>query len=304
MMTKPSGCGLHWGHGPLALICLLQGLAVVSCGDAGESSPEQSPDTLEPTWLFEGDDLGQWETYLAAPWSVFEERGLQIFDPIDPAEHIGWNQDPMGVFSLVEVDGERVIRISGEVYGALISREEFQDYHLRLSYRWGTLKWPPREELTRDSGLLYHSVGPAGVAHNAWMKSQEFQIEEGHTGDYYSVAAAMARAHATVDPESTFYVSDPNGEPVTFGPDIYYCQGRADFERPYGEWNEVDLYVFGAESLFVVNGQVANAFYDSFQVEGGQEIPLVRGKVQIQSEAAEIFYKDIFIEPIDELPPQ
>ena len=46
--------------------------------------------------------MDQWNKYLTAPWSYFEENGLQIMDPIDKALHLGWNNDPYGVFTEIE----------------------------------------------------------------------------------------------------------------------------------------------------------------------------------------------------------
>lgn len=34
----------------------------------------------------------------------------------------------------------------------------------------------------------------------------------------------------------------------------------------------------------------------------GQEVPMTNGKIQLQSEAAEVFYKDIFIKELTALP--
>jgi hypothetical protein len=42
--------------------------------------------------------------------------------------------------------------------------------------------------------------------------------------------------------------------------------------------------------------------YHNGQLEKGQELPLTKGKIQIQSEGAEVFYKDIKIASIDKLP--
>jgi hypothetical protein len=37
-------------------------------------------------------------------------------------------------------------------------------------------------------------------------------------------------------------------------------------------------------------------------MENGQATPLVKGKIQIQSEGAEVFYKNIMIEPLNAIP--
>ncbi len=51
-----------------------------------------------------------------------------------------------------------------------------------------------------------------------------------------------------------------------------------------------------------MNGVVNMVLYNSRQIEGDIEIPLVKGKIQIQSEGAEVFYKDIKISSIDKIP--
>ena len=42
--------------------------------------------------------------------------------------------------------------------------------------------------------------------------------------------------------------------------------------------------------------------YHNSQVENGQVIPLTRGKIQLQSEGAEIFYRQIRIQSIGKIP--
>jgi len=42
--------------------------------------------------------------------------------------------------------------------------------------------------------------------------------------------------------------------------------------------------------------------YHNSQLDNGQVIPLTKGKIQLQSEGAELFYKDIKIQAIEKLP--
>ena len=82
-------------------------------------------------------------------------------------EPIGSDRDPLKVFTVVgNVDGRPAIRISGEVFGELRTKGAFKDYHLKLQFKWGEKKWPPRDrpETPRDSGLLYH------VHNRAWSR--------------------------------------------------------------------------------------------------------------------------------------
>ncbi len=52
----------------------------------------------------------------------------------------------------------------------------------------------------------------------------------------------------------------------------------------------------------VVNGKVVMRLYKSRQSDNGQITPLTKGKIQIQSEGAEIFYKEIKVQGIKQIP--
>jgi len=53
-----------------------------------------------------------------------------------------------------------------------------------------------------------------------------------------------------------------------------------------------------------VNGRVVMAVNHSSFVTKGQRQPLTHGKIQLQSEAAEVFYKDIMLKPLKAMPAQ
>ena len=148
------------------------------------------------TPLFNGRDLASWDTYLGKPYKLTEIAGLPKDARGEYTEAIGLNRDPRGVFSVVEIDGGPAIRISGETFGGLITRAEYENYHLRFEFRWGDKRWAPREEAIRDSGCCYHSVGPLGASYGFWMRSFEFQIQEGDCGDFYSLAGVIVDAEA------------------------------------------------------------------------------------------------------------
>jgi hypothetical protein len=62
------------------------------------------------------------------------------------------------------------------------------------------------------------------------------------------------------------------------------------------------LYCFNGTSVHVINNKVMMVLFNSRQLESGKVIPLLKGKLQIQCEGAEVFYKDIKIKPIKEIP--
>ncbi len=247
--------------------------------------------------LFNGKDLTGWDTYLGPAY----DTTLKKFDSLVVP---GLNNDPLKIFSVVKEDGEPAIRISGQHFGGISTTQEFSNYHLTLQFKWGGLKWPPKKKSKRDSGLLYHAVGGHGADFGFWMRSQEFQIQEGDCGDYWGVAGGVFDV-PSIKNDRGDYVYDPNGTLTTFSEASTagrHCIKNPDAEKPSGEWNTLELYCLGDTSVHVVNGIVTMILLNSKQTVQGVTTELKRGKIQIQSEGAEVFYREILIEPITSLP--
>ncbi|HWA26435.1 MAG TPA: DUF1080 domain-containing protein [Lacunisphaera sp.] len=253
-----------------------------------------------PKPLFNGRDLTGWESYLGPRYDV-EKKDFA-------GPHIGLNTDPDKVFSVVEVDGAPAIRISGQVFGTLASADEFENYHLRVQFKWGEKRWVPRTTSRRDSGVLYHSVGPHATGWFFWMRSQEFQVQEHDCGDYWSVGGTSIKVHANKQgsAEKPDYVYSPGGAYEVFRSGAKaggHVRHSVDAEKEHGQWNTLDLYCLGQTSLHVVNGVLVMVLRESEQPDGnGGWIPLTKGKIQLQSEGAEVFYRNITVEPIDRFP--
>jgi hypothetical protein len=251
-----------------------------------------------PRWikLFNGKDLTGWDTYLGPD---LDDKGKPI-----TGVPIGLNNDPRYVFGVVKENGENIIHITGNGWGAISTKKEYENYHLQLQFKWGVLTWGQQKDKKKDSGVLYHSVGKYGADYNAWMRSQEFQVQEGNCGDYWGCAGGMADVPAIKQSE-TDYVYDPQGTMTTFSQNSKqgrHCIKTGDAENPSGQWNTLDLYCHGDTSIHVINGKVMMVLYHNRQLDNGQELPLTKGKIQVQSEGAEVYYRYIQIQQIDRLP--
>lgn len=254
------------------------------------------PSSTSSRWqtLFNGKDLKGWETYLDRPYSKDEKVSTTP---------LGLNNDPNHVFSVTTVDGQPALRISGETFGGINTLQDFTNYHLRFEFKWGTQKWPPKLDQPRDSGLLYHSVGAHGTP-MLWMESFECQIQEGDTGDYWGVMDVLADIPA-VKNEKGKYVYSPGQPAVTFRdktPIGRSCLKNPDTEKPSGQWNILDLYCLGDTCLHVLNGKVNLMLTHTRHAVDGQVVPLTKGKIQLQSEGAEVFYRNIQVQGIKQLP--
>ena len=238
-----------------------------------------------------------WNTYLGPQFPENSENRVGI-------EPIGLNIDPKNTFSIISEGGEKILRISGEQFGGISTKKEFENYHLQIQFRWGKLKWHPKKNAKPDSGLLYHSNGENGADFGFWMQAQEFQIQEGDCGDYWGCAGAFFDAPTKKQKDST-YIYDPTGTMRTFKdktPEGRRVIKSENTENPVGEWNTLDLYCSGDTAVQAVNGKTVMVLYHSRHIVNGKEEPLTKGKIQLQSEGAEIFFRRINIEKIKRLP--
>lgn len=263
------------------------------------------------------DDEG-WEVLLDSNLSYWDDYLSYQFQPgyvgSVPRDSIGNELAPIGlnknkdyqVFQTLDQEGETVLYVSGEYYGCLISKSSYRNYHFKLKMKWGEKKWPPRENLLKDSGILYHSIGPMGAEYwRSWMLSQEFQIMEGHMGDYWCQANSAIDIRAYPPEYIMSAVADPSQPflPMGTGEDLEgYCMRSANHEYPAGEWNTLELICFEGKSLHIVNGEVVMVLNNSRFVSDGQSSPMIEGKIQLQSEATELFFKDIAIRELSSLP--
>lgn len=248
--------------------------------------------------LFNGKDLSNWDTYIGAEYKVGDGNEWT------KGPRLGLNNDPDGLFKAAILNGEPVLHISGKRFGGISTHQEFENYHLQLQFKWGKHKYAPKDNSPRDSGLLYHAVGEHGADSGFWMRSQELQIQEGDTGDYWGCAGATF--DIPVRKEGSDFIYDPAGELLHFSPASErgrHAVKSVNGEKTSGEWNTIDLYCLGGTAIHVINGQKNMVLYNSSQIDtDGKEIPLTKGKIQLQAEGAEVYFKNIRIRPLEQLP--
>jgi len=237
------------------------------------------------------ENLSKWEVWTGVPQPTVKNLPAGYVVPADgkPVKPIGLG-DPMKIYT-VEKDenGEVMVHISGLVFAGLTSLESYSNYHLTLQFKWGEKKYAPRLEAKRDNGLLYHCHGEHGAFWDVWKSCLECQIQEGDFGDLF----ALAGTSTTTKLDSTKHW-DPKATETS-----KTAKRAFDNESPHGEWTRVDLYVLGDKAVHVVNGKVVLALENALSKEGKK---LDKGQIQIQSEAAEGYVKDVCIRPIKKFP--
>lgn len=231
--------------------------------------------------LFNGQNLDGWYTFL-------KDRGR--------------NNDPKKVFTV----NNGLIRISGEEWGCITSKKEYKNYHLTVEFKWGEKTFGSRVDKARDSGVLLHSNGNDGAFGDTWMNSIECQLIEGGTGDFivvgngtnsFSITSPVApqlQGNSNVfqmvgNPKTItggridWYDRDPNWQ------DVKGFRGANDVENPIGEWNKLECIVNQDKITVYLNGKLVNKAFD---------VKPSKGRIQIQSEGAELFVKKVELTPL------
>ena len=276
--------------------------------------------------------LSQWDSWVGVP--LDSVKGLP---PGTPTSHdgkvgtpLGLNNDLTHIFTVKLVNGEPVLHITGEIYGCIITKNSYGNYHFRTQFRWLGKKLPPRLDAPRDTGVLYHSTGTNGAMWQAWKRSIEFQVCEGECGKLYGLGGATATVadgfsgywKAVTDERKTREAAEKalrktqkkSGAPVADDKPYQMSASRAavqspegfkpDYhENPTGEWNDLDLYVVGDSAVHLINDKVVNVLTRiGTKNETGAPTPVLAGQIQIQSEAAEAEYRRVEICSFPEFP--
>lgn len=232
------------------------------------------------------ENLSQWELWMGVPHVTTGLPGATSTNGISGTP-LGLENDPLNVFSVINDGDELQLKITGEVYGGLTTLEEYSDYHLSMEFKWGEDKFEPRLDAKRDSGVLYHCQGEHGSFWNVWKSCLELQVQETDCGDFYGLSGGGAEI------QSNGGVFSPGGA-LASG----HIDKSEDFENAHGEWNTIEVITVGDKSMHFVNGNLVNAL-ENTTYNGAV---LNNGQIQIQSEGAEIYYRDIKIKSVTSFP--
>lgn len=268
----------------MTALTLVTALALLGQGQGQEAAP-----TAATGWtpLFNGRDLTGWYTFL---------------------QKHGKNSDPDRVITIE--DGaihlyKHASDASTVVMGYIGTEKEYGNYHLRFKYRWGEKKFEPRYKLKRDAGLYYHILGPDAI----WPRSLQFQVEQTNVGDL--IALFGFQLDSWVDPKTraevmpTFLPPEAGGEARVLGGTGIAYQKHLAGEHEVEGWNQAEIIAKGDTVTHLLNGKVINKGKNVRLVDpekNGEARPITKGRIALEIEAAEIFFRDVEIRSLDDTP--
>lgn len=155
-----------------------------------------------------------------------------------------------------------VLICKGNPGGYIRTKDDFKNFVLKLEWRFN-----PVTKKAGNSGVLFRMTGEDKV----WPKSIEAQLQSGSAGDFWNIDEVKM----TTDPART------NGRNT---------RKTHGAERPIGEWNEYEIIADHGLIVLKVNGEEVNRATDAEEIAG---------KVCLQSEGAEIHFRNIRLAPLD-----
>jgi hypothetical protein len=253
---------------------------------AVDPAPGTAKARAQKEWvpLFNGRDLTGWYTFL-------QKHGKDR----DPDRVITIEDEAIHLYKHAE-EGSSV------VMGYIGTEKEYGNYHVRFQYRWGTKKFQPRHELKRDAGFYYYILGEDAV----WPRSLQYQIQQTDVGDLLGLYGVQM--DSWIDPktryqkESTYMAPDSGGVPRVLGGEGIGYQKRLPGDFEVDGWNTAEVIARGDSTIHILNGNVVNQAKNIRLVDPKdptKTAPVTRGRIALEIEAAEIFFRNVEIKILD-----
>jgi hypothetical protein len=244
---------------------------------------------------------------LAAPDRQRTQKSGEWRSLLSGTDLAEWELAPgaQAAFAAEVVEGEPVLHVRGQPLGALTSRAEYGDFHLR-----GEFRWAETPGATAGAGLIYHGssrpTDPRG-----WLAGLEFRLGPGPCG-----SLGLSRpANISIQTAGRLTGHLPPGETV---PLVQYTPGGQSFTvpllvpplvlaadadtRPGTGWETFEILTVGDRSVHKVNGQVVLVLGEARRWVGLQSEPVTRGRIQIKSAGGAVSYRRLLMRPLRQLP--
>lgn len=201
-----------------------------------------------------------------------ERKPVALFNGKDLSgwTHYLWDaaakkQDTVTPMAAVWSVRDGLLFCKGQPTGYIRTVKEYGNYKLSLEWRW------PEDTTRGNNGVLVHTTTPNALGQ--WPKSIEVQLATGNAGDFWVIG-------------TTLEVPDLEKR----------RQGRRHLnltdnsEKPFGQWNRMEITAKGDEIIVYVNGDLVNH---------ATRCSATRGAIALQSEGAAVSFRNIHLTPLE-----
>lgn len=266
-----------------ACISILAIVFLVCAGCSTMPQPETEPDDGF-TMLFNGKDFTGWDLKIR---SGDEAAAQQVFSVNDQ----GW----VHVYAAPFEDGHELNTGKNDTHGLFFTDKTYSRFIFRFEYKWGEKRLNNFDAYQYDAGMYYHvyddKIWPGGI---------EYQVRynhvtgNNHTGDFWAAGKCRFTWTAGGD-DGQFLLPNDGGVPQPIKRGEHRAKADASFHALDGEWNLCEVIVMGDQyAIHKLNGEIVNM---------GTGLNVAEGKIGLQAETAEIFYRNIEIKEFDAMVP-
>lgn len=232
--------------------------------------------------LFNGENWDGWHFKLK---SEDEDLALKVFAIEDGMVHVFKDfPDSSGFNTGVNA-----------THGLFYTNRKYSKYIFRFEYKWGEKIANNFDEWQYDAGCYYHVIDEM-----IWPTGIEYQVRydhtksSNHTGDLIRPAGVKYDWYAGEGGKTYLHPID-GGKLDTSGGWMHLASPTENYNALNGKWNQCEIIVMGAEyTIHKLNGEIVNM---AFNLDPGE------GTIGLQSETAEIYYRNIEIKEVDEVIP-
>ncbi|MFI3330308.1 MAG: DUF1080 domain-containing protein [Rikenellaceae bacterium] len=180
---------------------------------------------------------------------------------------------------------------ANNTHGMMYTNKKYSRYIFRFDYKWGTKISNNFSKLQYDAGFYYHVTDD-----KIWPKGIEYQIrydhtkKQNHTGDYYITRSQNPTWFS--DGKNSFLLPKDGGVPTPRRRGLLIAAKSAPHSGLEGKWESCEIIVMGDKySIHKLNGEIVNMT---------TELGVSEGVIGLQSETAEIYYRNVRILEFDE----
>jgi Domain of Unknown Function (DUF1080) len=179
-----------------------------------------------------------------------------------------------------------------DTWGLFYTNKKYSKYIFKFEYKWGKKIFNNFDMFQYDAGMYYHVYDD-----KIWPKGLEYQVRydhlknKNHTGDFWATFVQI-QWYAQ---NNMFQMPQNGGEKVPIKKAEHLAREDAKYNGLNDKWNECEVIVMGNEyTIHKLNGQIVNVATNLSQSEG---------IIGLQSETAEVFYRNIRIKEFKESVP-
>lgn len=255
----------------LKLLSLCMGLVFLSC--------KSDSDKKDFTFLFQDGKFDGWYAKIKSGNDSLAKKVFSI------------NSD--GVIHVFKDFPKEYELNAGEdvTHGMLYSKKKYSKFIFRFEYKWGKVIANNFDRYQYDAGMYYHVVDD-----KIFPKGLEYQVrynhhkDKNHTGDYWGKEMKWYSKDSI-----TFLPPSQGGNPISGHRGEHLALKNVQANGLNDKWNTCEVIVMGNQySIHKLNGQIVNMATD---------LPYSEGIIGLQSETAEIFYRNIEIKEFDSIVP-